>query len=58
MFHSLFNVSVFDMTGHNLLTFGMTLQRRKFPTNVWVHTDCTCFSYAVSSLYRIKLTLA
>ena len=37
MFHSLFNVSVFDMTNHPLLTFGMTLQRRKFPANVRVH---------------------
>ena len=34
MFHSLFNVSIFDI---NLLMFGMTLQRRKFPANERVH---------------------
>ena len=46
MFHSLFNVSIFDI---NLLMFGMTLQRRKFPTNVWVHINDTCFSYPGAS---------
>ena len=37
MFHSLFNVSIFDMTNHNLLMFGITLRRLKFPANVRVH---------------------
>ena len=37
MFHSLFHVSIFDMTSHNLLMFGMTLRRLKFPANVRVH---------------------
>lgn len=46
MFHSLFNVSIFDMIAHNLLMFGVTLQRRKFPTNVSVHIDNTCLNYA------------
>ena len=46
MFYSLFNVSIFDI---NLLMFVMTLQRRKFPTNVWVHIKDTCFNYAVNS---------
>ena len=57
MFHSLFNVSVFEMTRHNLLTFGMTLQRLKFPTNVSVHINSTWFCYTVNP-YRIKLILA
>ena len=34
MFHSLFNVLAF---GNYPNTFGVALQRRKFPTNVWVH---------------------
>ena len=34
MFHSLFTVSIFDI---NLLMFGMTLQRLKFPANERVH---------------------
>jgi len=38
MFHSLFIVSIFDMIAHHLLMFGITLQRRKFPANVRVHT--------------------
>ena len=38
MFHSLFIVSIFDMMTHHLLMFGITLRRRKFPTNVRVHT--------------------
>ena len=46
MFHSLFAVSIFDI---NLLMFDMTLQRRKFPTNVWVHINDICFCYAVNS---------
>ena len=37
MFHSLFHVFIFDMTSHDLLMFGITLRRRKFPANVRVH---------------------
>jgi len=37
MFHSLFNVSIFDMTSHYLLMFGITLRRREFPANARVH---------------------
>ena len=53
MFHSLFNVSIFDMIAHNLLMFGVTLQRRKFPTNVWVHihkSEKLIFVYWISHL--------
>lgn len=41
MFRSFFNVSVFDMINHNLLMFGTTLRRRKFPADVRVHTADT-----------------
>ena len=52
MFHSLFNVSTFDMIAHYLLVFDITLRRRKFPTDVSV-----LFDYIVNQ-YLAKLTLA
>jgi len=53
MFHSLFIVSIFDMTAHYLLMFGMTLQRRKFPANARVHihkSEKLIFVYLISYL--------
>ena len=46
MFHSLFNVLAF---GNYPNTFGVALQRCKFPTNEQVHINDICFSYAVNS---------
>jgi len=57
MFHSLFNVSIFESGIRKLffplLMFGMTLRRRKFPANVRVHihkSEKLIFVYFLSHL--------
>lgn len=53
MFHSFFNVSALIIESLLLLTFGMTLQRLKFPTNVSVHINSEKDLYLRSYLCQL-----
>ena len=58
MFHSFFNEYAFKVIAQIYSQVFVLSKGVNSRINVSVHMGCTCFSYAVNCLYRIKLTLA